>query len=159
MRLNGQALFEIVVGIACLVPVLLILFDLFIVFLGVQMNESLCATAVRAVASGAPELAEHRARMVVNAESYASPLISGFKLVPPVVLKLEAQPAGTAPLADSSELRNHAVRGMATLSTMVEVKPILLHRFYGGENAFKFTVTKSCPITFIRTASNDTLTR
>lgn len=146
----AQAILEVVLGVICIIPVLIVLLDLFVIFLGVQMNESLCANAVRVVASGAPEDAEKRARIVIGAEKRSNGLITGFSLVPPLVIKLE-QSSGAEPLEQREPaLVAGPVRGTATVTTEVEICPILVHRFYGGDASFRFRSEKSSPLRFVR---------
>ncbi len=115
---RAQAILEVVLGVICIVPVLLILLDLFIIFIGVQMNDSLCTSAVRVVASGAPEDAEKRARIVVGAEKKSAGLISGFSIVAPPVIRLD-QSGGAQAIVSSPVAQNGPVRGTATLVTEV----------------------------------------
>lgn len=149
---TGQALLEVICGIVCLVPVVIILFDLVMIFVGVQTNESLCANAVSVVASGAPEDADKRARIIVQGERSSGTMITGFRLVAPPVIKLDNKFQYAEPLrADSEPIGvGQCVTGTATVATEVEIQPLLVHRLYGGGASLKFRSEKSKTMRFIR---------
>ncbi|MBY0552458.1 MAG: hypothetical protein K2W95_34575 [Candidatus Obscuribacterales bacterium] len=151
---DAQALLEVLFGIVCLIPVALVLLDLFVIFVAVQMNDTVCANAVRSAACGAPEDADKRARMVVGSETQSPGLIRGFRLVAPVVLDLKKDSGklSVETFTGESEEGARVVCGSATLSTEVEICPILVHRLYGNQPSFKFCATKTSPITFVRRA-------
>lgn len=152
---DAQALLEVLFGIVCLVPVALVLLDLFVIFVAVQMNDNLCANAVRSAACGAPEYADKRARLVVGSEAQAPGLIKGFRLVAPVSLDLKKEPARQSDderFTGENEEEARLVCGSATITTEVEICPILVHRLYGNQPSFKFCSTKTSPITFVRQA-------
>lgn len=143
-------------GICILCPVFLVLIDLGLFLTASHANASLCQEAVRAAASGAPELATERAQAVVNAVHCLLPGTS-FKIVLPVTTNVIRRPVTQLdPLSEEMVNQGGSLEGNTTVATEVQVKPLVLHYFYGGRSPVCFRAQQNCPIKYVLPASTKT---
>ncbi|MBU6451787.1 MAG: hypothetical protein KGS72_08425 [Cyanobacteria bacterium REEB67] len=148
---RAQSLVEVTAGIAILLPVLLVLFDLSMLFLAVQANESICRNAARAAAAGDPLDATVRAQAVVNAANLSSggALISHFWLVLPIAVVVTDRPTSQEdPLTGRESNPGGPVTGTVAVSTEVDVRPFVVYRLWGGKLPMKFRARHIFPISF-----------
>ncbi len=141
---------EVVFAIAILIPSLIILGDLYLLMIGSRENEDLCRNAARAAAAGAPAEANARASSVVNStnNSDASPLIPTFKLIAPVFVEVVGQNQDASNEQDKIIAEAMPINGTVKVTTEVEIKPFLLHVFFGGNKAFRFQAQQTYPISY-----------
>ncbi|MBX9720642.1 MAG: hypothetical protein K2X81_04555 [Candidatus Obscuribacterales bacterium] len=141
---------EVVFAIAILIPSMIILGDLYLLMIGSRENEDLCRNAARAAAAGAPAEANARAGAVVSStnKQEASPLIPAFKLIAPVFVEVVGQNQDASSEQDKVIAEAMPVNGTVKVTTEVEIKPFLLHVFFGGNKAFRFQAQQSYPISY-----------
>jgi hypothetical protein len=122
----GQSLVELVVGIAVLIPIMLVIFDLAVIVIAVQMNDSTCREAARVAASGSPSDVQQRANAIVaRANARASSMMSNFTLV---------SYSNTAPTNYMSTIGQFGgpINGTVTIKTQVDVRPFIVQWAYAG---------------------------
>lgn len=155
---RAQSLAEFMAGICVLCPVFLVLLDLGLFLAASHSNAGICQEAVRAAASGAPELATKRAEAVVNASPSLLPGTS-LKIVLPVTTNISRRPVAQFD-ESSEEMVNPGgpIEGNTTVTTEIQVKPIVLHYFYGGRSPVCFRAQQCCPIKYVQPAARGTLT-
>jgi|688.fasta_scaffold81398_2 hypothetical protein len=144
-RQKGQSIVELAVGLIALIPIVLVVFDLAVIVIGVQINDSTCREAARVAASGAPVDQATRAQAVIaRANARAAGMLSNFKLVtnPPISTVTQAQ-------ADALKPYGGALNGTVTVQTEVEVRPFVVQAAYNGQSPLKFRSQQSFPITYV----------
>lgn len=142
-RRRGQSSVELVCGLILLVPLVLLLFDLCIVVLAVQINDSTCREAARVASTGDPTNANTRATAVVaRANKQGSSMLSNFTLV-------SCNSSVTA--ADIAALQPYGgpVTGTVSVVTRVDVKPFIVKYAYGGGAPLQFQSSQTFPFTFV----------
>lgn len=143
---RGQSIIELAVGLLCLIPIVLVVFDLAVIVIGVQINDSTCREAARVAASGNPNDATARAKAVVaRANQRAAGMLSNFTLIEPVTLS----PANL--LTQMAQLQPYGgpVSGQVTVQTEVDVKPFVVQYAYSGQSPLKFRSQQTFPFTFV----------
>jgi hypothetical protein len=128
-----------------IVPIVLVLFDLTVIVLAVQLNDSTCREAARVGAIGSPDATacQNRVLAVINrANKSGSSMLSNFKLV---------SCNNTVTAADLAKLSTYGgpVNGTVSVITEVDVKPFVVHLIYAGGPALKFRSSQSYPFTFV----------
>ncbi|MBI2812127.1 MAG: hypothetical protein HYX67_15030 [Candidatus Melainabacteria bacterium] len=144
-REKGQSIVELSVGLIALIPIVLVVFDLAVIVIGVQINDSTCREAARVAASGAPQDQANRAKAVISrANQRAAGMLSNFKLVtdPPVSTVTQAQANNLAPYGG-------ALNGTVTVQTEVEIRPFVVQAAYNGKSPLIFRSQQSFPITYV----------
>ncbi|MBS2002343.1 MAG: TadE family protein [Candidatus Obscuribacterales bacterium] len=144
-REKGQSIVELAIGLIALIPIVLVVFDLAVIVIGVQINDSTCREAARVAASGAPQDQASRAKAVVaRANARAAGMLSNFKLItdPPLSTVSQAQ-------ADALKPYGGALNGTVTVQTEVEVRPFVVQAAYNGQSPLKFRSQQSFPITYV----------
>jgi len=144
-REKGQSIVELAIGLIALIPIVLVVFDLAVIVIGVQINDSTCREAARVAASGAPQDQANRAKAVVaRANARAAGMLSNFKLItdPPLSTVSQAQ-------ADALKPYGGALNGTVTVQTEVEVRPFVVQAAYNGQSPLKFRSQQSFPITYV----------
>lgn len=128
-RTSAFYLAEAVVVIAVLVPVVLLLIDLFSLLVASRQNDGVCALTSRAVASGPPKDANFIADSTLNEASRQRflPTIHAFRLVQPI----ERDKAGNI-----------------SVSTEAELKPFILFVGVNRDGFLKVRSRHSCASTF-----------
>jgi hypothetical protein len=144
-REKGQSIVELAIGLIALIPIVLVVFDLAVIVIGVQINDSTCREAARVAASGAPQDQANRAKAVVaRANARAAGMLSNFKLMtdPPLSTVSQVQ-------ADALKPYGGALNGTVTVQTEVEVRPFVVQAAYNGQSPLKFRSQQSFPITYV----------
>lgn len=144
-REKGQSIVELAIGLIALIPIVLVVFDLAVIVIGVQINDSTCREAARVAASGAPQDQANRAKAVVaRANARAAGMLSNFKLItdPPLSTVSQVQ-------ADALKPYGGALNGTVTVQTEVEVRPFVVQAAYNGQSPLKFRSQQSFPITYV----------
>lgn len=147
-KTRAQSLVELSVGLIALIPIILVIFDLAIIVIGVQMNDSTCREAARIAASGSPDqaTATQRAQAVINrANNRASGMLSNFVLPPGgVVLN------GVNPTQQAQALQyGGSVSGTVTVTTQVTIRPFVVQMVYNGSNPLVFQSKQTFPFTYV----------
>lgn len=149
-RTRGASFVELTVGIAFVVPVVLILLDLAIMLIAVEANDANCRQAARAAAGGNPDLAISRAETVVSGCRGNHGMMTGSRLVYPVEVDVSSRPEPEQDIATGKQIFSGGpVQGRTTVSTEIEIRPILIHMFYGGHTPLTFKSTHSFPISYV----------
>ncbi len=144
-REKGQSIVELSVGLIALIPIVLVVFDLAVIVIGVQINDSTCREAARVAASGAPKDQANRAKAVIaRANQRSAGMLSNFVLVtdPPLSTVTQAQ-------ADALNPYGGALNGTVTVQTEVDIKPFVVQAAYNGQSPLKFRSQQSFPITYV----------
>ncbi|CAN5609149.1 hypothetical protein BH11CYA1_BH11CYA1_40000 [soil metagenome] len=142
---HAQSIIELCCGIMVLVPIVLVLFDLTVIVLAVQLNDSTCREAARVGSLGSPDATacQNRVLAVINrANKSGSSMLSNFKLV---------SCANSVTAADLAKLSTYGgpVNGTVSVITEVDVRPFVVHLIYAGGPALKFKSAQSYPFTFV----------
>jgi hypothetical protein len=128
-----------------IVPIVLVLFDLTVIVLAVQLNDSTCREAARVGAIGDPDATacKNRVLAVINrANKGGSSMLSNFSLV---------SCTNTVTSGDIAALKPYGgpVNGTVTVVTQVDVKPFVVHLIYAGGPAIVFRSSQAYPFTFV----------
>ncbi len=143
-RSRGQSIIELAVGLIALVPIVLVIFDLAVIVIAVQINDSTCREAARVAASGQPKDQQSRAQAVVNrANARVQGMLSNFQLV--------GTPTSTVTQADATALGTYggSLNGTVTVVTQVDVKPFVVQVVYNGKSPLQFRSQQTFPITYV----------
>jgi hypothetical protein len=140
---RGQSLVELVCGLLVLIPIILVLFDLAVIVLGVQLNDSTCREAARVASLGDPLTASTRAQAVIDrANASGSSMLSNFKLVKCV---------STVTAADIAALGAFGgpISGSVTVDTEVDIRPFVVAVVWNGGAPLTFRSEQTFPFTFV----------
>ena len=143
---KGQSFVELAAMLMCLIPVLLVLFDVTIMAVGVQINDNVCREAARLASEGDPNLASSRVQAYLqragqNSKGLVSPVVMS---VPGITFDPPSVPAQTAALAPYGG----PVRGKVTVKTKVHINPYIVQHIYAGQG-LEFEAQKTFPITYV----------
>lgn len=144
-RRKGQSIVELAVGLIALIPIVLVVFDLAVIVIGVQLNDSTCREAARVAASGQPIDQLQRAQAVIaRANAKTGGMLSNFTLVP-------GYPQSTVTQAQVIALGQYggALNGSVTVQTEVQIKPFVVQAAYNGKSPLIFRSQQSFPITYV----------
>ena len=150
-RERGQSIIELSVGLMALIPIMLVIFDLAVIVIGVQINDSTCREAARVAASGDPMQAKARAAaVVVRANAKANGMLSNFTLTSVNALNANTPPAAITQ-SDMDKLKPYggSVQGSVTVQTEVDVKPFVVQMAYNGKSPLKFSAKQTFPFTYV----------
>ncbi len=142
-RRRGQSLVELCCGVMVLVPIVLVLFDLTVIVLGVQLNDSTCREAARVASLGDPTTCNIRAQAVINrANTSGSSMLSNFVLV---------QCNSTVSAGDITAMQPYGgpISGTVSVITEVDIRPFVVHIVYQGTSPLKFRSSQSYPFTYV----------
>jgi hypothetical protein len=140
---QGQSIIELAVGLMALIPIVLVIFDLAVIVIGVQINDSTCREAARVAASGDPSDAQARAGAVVaRANQRAQGMLSNFVLVNVNNTVTPAQMAALQPYGGP-------VQGTVTVQTEVDIRPFVVQFAYSGKSPLTFRSQQSFPFTYV----------
>jgi Flp pilus assembly protein TadG len=140
---KGSSLVELATGLLVLIPIVLVLFDLSVIVIAVQMNDSTCREAARVAASGNPLDAQTRAMAIISrANSRQVGMASNFTLVGLV---------STVTAQDIQNVGSYGgpVDGTVTVETEVQVRPFVVQYIYNGQNPLHFRSKQSFPFTYV----------
>jgi len=142
-RRKGQSIVELAVGLMALIPIVLVIFDLAVIVIGVQVNDSTCREAARVAASGDPNDAQARAAAVVaRANQRASGMLSNFVLV-------NVNNTVTAQQMLALQPYGGPVQGTVTVQTEVDIRPFVVQYAYAGKSPLTFRSQQSFPFTYV----------
>lgn len=141
---KGQSFVELAAGLAVVIPVILLIIDCATIYMGVQMNDSVCRDAARAASIGAPEAItagepQRRAEGVVRK---ANKTAGAIRLDDTV--KVTEQITGDLPTAPYGG----PVKGEVTVVTTVHVFPPFLISLFAGPGGVDFKAQESMPYTW-----------
>lgn len=148
---NGASIIELAVGLAVILPVVLLLFDLGVVMMGVQINNSVCREAARVAAGGNPgdpSGLENRAEAVIKrTNSSATGMLSNYRLIKPIT----TSPSQSAINQQMNTLRGYGgpVSGTITVETEVDIRPFVVKYAYGGKDPLTFRARQTFPFTYM----------
>ena len=126
-----------------LIPIVLVIFDLAVIVIGVQVNDSTCREAARVAASGDPNDAQARAAAVVaRANQRASGMLSNFVLV-------NVNNTVTAQQMLALQPYGGPVQGTVTVQTEVDIRPFVVQYAYAGKSPLTFRSQQSFPFTYV----------
>ncbi|HEY9711973.1 MAG TPA: hypothetical protein V6C72_00810 [Chroococcales cyanobacterium] len=143
---RGQSIVELCVGIIVLIPIVLVVFDLAVIVIGVQINDSTCREAARIAASGQPTAvdANQRAQAVIDrANNRSKGMLSNFKLVSVTLNNING-----AQLAQAQQYGG-AVSGTVTVQTQVQIRPFVVSYVYNGSGPMVFGAKQTFPFTYV----------
>jgi Flp pilus assembly protein TadG len=141
-RKRGQSIIELAVGLMALIPIVLVVFDLAVIVIGVQINDSTCREAARVAASGNPSDATARATAVIaRANLRTSGMLSNFAL----------KKVTSAVTSDLTQLTAYGgpVQGTVTIETQVDIRPFVVQFAYNGQSPLQFRSRQSFPYTYV----------
>jgi hypothetical protein len=130
-------------GLFLVVPIVLVLFDLAVIVMGVQINDSTCREAARMASKGDPTSSTNRATAVINrANNQGSSMLSQFYLI---------SCNNTVTAADVTALQPFGgpVNGTVTVITEVDIRPFVVALVYQGGGPMKFRSSQTYPVTFV----------
>ncbi len=141
-KMKGQSAVELCAGLIVIVPIILVLFDLSVIVLGVQLNDSTCREAARVAALGDPTTCSTRAQAVINrANNQRSSMLSNFQLLNCNSSVSAAQIAAMQPYGGP-------VSGTVSVTTEVDIRPCLVYIVYTGSTPLHFQSVQSYPFTY-----------
>jgi hypothetical protein len=157
---RGQSIVELCVGLMVLVPIVLLVFDLAVIVMAVQVNDSTCREAARVAASGnlgdlgppkslplnGSDIYKRADAVVKRANTQSAGILSNFKLQSVTTTPPEASIAATI---TSLGVTGGPVSGTVTVVTTVEVRPFLVKYAYSGGAPLVFQSAQSFPFTFV----------
>jgi len=130
-------------GLIVLVPIMLILVDLCVIYVGISFNNQVCREAARTAASGPPDAIcakspRSRAKTVIEKANKSSAFVIDPECA--VTEKITGMPTnGTG----------GPVEGFTTVYSVVDVHPPFgVARFF-GKDSLKFTASATFPITYV----------
>ncbi len=141
-RKRGQSIIELAVGLMALIPIVLVVFDLAVIVIGVQMNDSTCREAARVAASGNPADATDRAKAVIaRANMRTSGMLNNFQL----------KNVTSTVTSDLKQLALYGgpVQGTISIETQVDIKPFVVQFAYNGKSPLQFRSRQSFPYTYV----------
>jgi len=157
---RGQSIVELCVGLTVLVPIVLLVFDLAVIVMAVQINDSTCREAARVAASGnlgdlgppknlplsGSDIYKRAEAVVKRANTQSAGILSNFRL-----LSVTTSPAESSIAATINALGTTGgpVTGTVTVITTVEVRPFLVKYAYSGGAPLVFQSGQSFPFTFV----------
>jgi hypothetical protein len=140
---RGSSFIELATGLLVIIPIVLVIFDLCVIVMGVQINDSTCREAARVAASGNPLQAQSRAQTIIDrANSRASGMVSNFVL---------ANFTSTVTAQDVAALGTYGgpVKGTVTVETDVSIRPLVVELVYTGKSPLHFRSQQSFPFTYV----------
>ncbi|HIA55460.1 MAG TPA: pilus assembly protein [Candidatus Melainabacteria bacterium] len=157
---RGQSIVELCVGLMVLVPIVLLVFDLAVIVMAVQVNDSTCREAARVAASGnlgdlgppkslplnGSDIYKRADAVVKRANTQSAGILSNFKLASVTTTPAEASIASTI---TSLGKTGGPVTGTVTVVTTVEVRPFLVKYAYSGGAPLVFQSGQSFPFTYV----------
>jgi len=147
---TGQSLIELVVGLLALIPIVLAIFDLAVIVIAVQMNDSTCREAARVAASGPPDTQDIQQRagaIITRANKRASAMMSNFQLISATSTASSNYISGLQ--TSNGQTFGGPVNGTVTVITEVDVRPFIVQWCYNGVTPLRFRSSQTFPITYV----------
>jgi len=138
---KGQSLIEFVLATTVVIPIVMLSIDSFLILYGMQLNQAICRDAARAAAGGDPRLVLARASQIVSQASANGQGTFSLSLVAAGTTITRSQLEAVRPYGGQ-------ISGVVDVTTAVEVKPILLGWFLGGQKCLHITATEKVPSTY-----------
>ena len=142
-RNRAQSLVELLVGLAALIPIMLVVFDLAVILIAVQMNDSTCREAARVAAAGSPSDIQTRAGAIITrANLKAKGMMQNIQMI---------SCTSTTPTNYLQNISQFGgpVYGTVTVQTEVDVYPFVVQWAYAGKSPLKFRSQQSFPFTYV----------
>ena len=141
---KGQSFVELAAGLAVVIPVILLIIDCATIYMGVQLNDSVCRDAARAASIGAPDAItsgepQRRAEGVVRKANKTAGAIRLDNAV-----QVSEQMSGDLPTPPYGG----PVKGEVTVATTVHVFPPFLISLFTGPSGVDFRAQESMPYTW-----------
>ncbi len=134
---------ELLVGLTALIPIMLVIFDLAVIIIAVQMNDSTCREAARVAASGSPSDIQQRANAIIaRANARTTGMMSNFQLI-------SCTSTAAANYMSTIGQFGGPVNGTVTVLTEVDVKPFIVQWAYNGVSPLKFRSQQTFPFTYV----------
>lgn len=147
---KGQSLLELSIGLAALIPIMLVVFDLSVIVIAIQSNDSLCREAARNAAAGDPSTALARATAIVaqaNLRTHQGGMLANFQLVSPTPTVTFTSNQST--YSQYAGQYGGQVVGTVNVQTQVDVKPFVVQYAYGGMSPLQFRSSQTFPFTYV----------
>lgn len=143
---RGQSFVELAAGLLVVIPVVLLCIDIATIYLGVELNSSVCRDAARAASLGAPDAINNgepkrRAEGVVRKANKTD----GAVRLDPNVQVTENINQGNLPVAPFGG----PVEGDVTVETTVHVYPPFLLSCFAQQGGLKFTTNQTFAYTWM----------
>jgi Flp pilus assembly protein TadG len=152
-RAAGASLVEATIGIVLLISVVIVLVDLGILIYGVSLNDSVCRDTSQKAASGNPSDAQSRAQASIDQlnSNQAGSTFARFSLVLPVETSLSSEPKlQRDPETDQFFNPGGLIHGTVTVTTEVELRPVVIHLLIGKKSPLTFRSKQSFPISYVQ---------
>ncbi len=133
---------ELVLAIATVMPIILLSIDSFLIVYAMQVNNGICKEAARLAASGDPRWALARAQQIVDGAMTDSHTQFSLRLLAAGTTVKQGQLEALAPYGGH-------VPGLINVTTEVEVRPLTLRWFLGGQTGLRFQATSEVPSTYV----------
>jgi hypothetical protein len=145
MRKRGQSLIELGAGLMVFIPVVLVLIDLAFLVAGAQINDNTCREAARIAASGDPGSARARITSVIErANKTSGGMLSNFRLS-----ALNMTPSDITSQISSLTPYGGTISGTVTVSSQVDIRPLLIHWLASSGKPITLCSTQSFPFTYV----------
>jgi hypothetical protein len=142
-RTSGQSLIEGLVGLFALLPVIIVLFDLTVIVLAVQINDSTCREAARVAASGDPANNQQRANAVIQrANARLGNIICNCKLI-------SCTSTATSSYLATLKQFGGPVNACVTVQTEISVRPFVFQWVYNSLTPMKLRSQQMFPFTYV----------
>lgn len=155
---RGQSIVELCVGLAVLVPIVLVVFDLAVIVMAVQVNDSTCREAARVAASGnlgdlallgtvtGSDIYKRADAVIKRANAQSAGMLSNYRLE-----QVYTTPAVGIIAQTIQQLGQTGgpVTGTVTVCTTVEVRPFIVKYAYSGGQPLIFRSTQAFPFTYV----------
>jgi len=115
--------------------------DSFLILYGMQLHQAICRDAARSASSGDPRLVMARASQIVSQAPANSQGTFSLSLVAAGTTITRSQLEALKPYGGQ-------ISGVVDVTTAVEVKPLLLGWFLGGQTRLHMTATEEVPSTY-----------
>jgi hypothetical protein len=151
MRRDGQSLVEASCGLVVIYALGIALVDLASALYAIALNDSVCRNAAAFAASGNPNEAENRVRMVIaQSGSGFGKLISPPQLILPVEISITSEPICRRD-PDNDHLVNPGgmVTGTIKVNTQIEIKPFGIDMLLRQYRVMVFHASQSFPIHYV----------
>jgi len=143
-RQTGQCFVELATGLIAIIPVILFSMDLYVLYMGASLNDTVCGAAARAASSGAPDAVNpgeplRRAQGVAFKANHLAGAVEMHPQNVTVAENIVSLPPG---------IYGGPVDGQITVTSSVKVYPPFLLSIMSGPQGLTFTTSKTMPYTW-----------
>jgi len=151
MRNSGHSLLEASFGLIVIYAIGIALLDLAVGFYAVSLNNSTCRNAAAFAASGNPNEAERRVRLIIEQSGNGfGELFSAPRLVWPVEVNITSRPADRRdPDTDQPFNPGGSVTGTIKVKTQIEIRPFAVDMLLRQYKVLTFQSCQSFPIHYV----------